>query len=243
MKIFTKIFGKLAIAAFFSFFLSPCSLPASDLFFADEPVIDDIDVAAATNTFAEIFQKLDNVNWAGKSVGIAIESLENISPAAHIAATDDRIVLVWRDTIIANFPKPAKGDWREYGQIATALVLKMRANDPDFGAETQNGMYRIVVDALVRGIDENGRYVFSRDAEITEGGRILTSAGIDGVPTVDGILITGGIAYNKLVTNYIKNMTEFIAPVFVYPGEDEMAALAGNVQQALEGKLPMKKYA
>ncbi len=60
---------------------------------------------------------------------------------------------------------------------------------------------------------------------------------------VDGILITGGIAYNKLVTNYIKNMTEFIAPVFVYPGEDEMAALAGNVQQALEGKLPMKKYA
>ncbi len=60
---------------------------------------------------------------------------------------------------------------------------------------------------------------------------------------VDGILITGGIAYNPLVTNYIKKMTEFIAPVFVYPGEDEMAALSGNVLQALEGKLPMKKYA
>ncbi len=59
---------------------------------------------------------------------------------------------------------------------------------------------------------------------------------------VDGILVTGGIAYNPLVTNYIKEMTQFIAPVFIYPGEDEMAALAGNVQQALEGKLPMKKY-
>jgi len=60
---------------------------------------------------------------------------------------------------------------------------------------------------------------------------------------VDGILITGGIAYNPLVTDYIKNMTEFIAPVAVYPGEDEMAALAGNVRQALAGKLPIKKYA
>ena len=59
---------------------------------------------------------------------------------------------------------------------------------------------------------------------------------------VDGILITGGIAYNPLVTNYIKKMTEFIAPVFVYAGEDEIAALAGNVQQALAGKLPIKKY-
>jgi butyrate kinase len=60
---------------------------------------------------------------------------------------------------------------------------------------------------------------------------------------VDGILITGGIAYNQLVTDYVKEMTEFIAPVFVYPGEDEMAALAGNVRQALAGELPIKKYA
>jgi butyrate kinase len=60
---------------------------------------------------------------------------------------------------------------------------------------------------------------------------------------VDGILITGGIAYNIFVTNHIKSMVGFIAPVFVYPGEDEMAALAGNVKQALQGNLPMKLYA
>jgi butyrate kinase len=60
---------------------------------------------------------------------------------------------------------------------------------------------------------------------------------------VDAVLITGGIAYNAFVTSYIRQMVEFIAPVAVYPGEDEMLALAENVMQMLAGKLPLKTYA
>ncbi|MCK9302364.1 MAG: butyrate kinase [Bacteroidales bacterium] len=37
---------------------------------------------------------------------------------------------------------------------------------------------------------------------------------------VDGILITGGIAYNKELTDYVTDMVGFIAPVTIYPGED-----------------------
>ncbi|MDR2813660.1 MAG: butyrate kinase [Prevotellaceae bacterium] len=59
---------------------------------------------------------------------------------------------------------------------------------------------------------------------------------------VDAILVTGGIAYNHSVTDYIKQMTSFIAPVFIYPGEDEMTALVENVTQMLDNKLPLKKY-
>ncbi len=43
---------------------------------------------------------------------------------------------------------------------------------------------------------------------------------------VDGIILTGGIAYDKKFVQWIKNSTEFIAKVIVYPGEDEMMALA-----------------
>jgi len=43
---------------------------------------------------------------------------------------------------------------------------------------------------------------------------------------VDAILITGGMGYSKLLTDKIKAYTEFIAPLYVYPGEDEMRALA-----------------
>lgn len=59
---------------------------------------------------------------------------------------------------------------------------------------------------------------------------------------VDGILITGGIAHSKFVVNYIKDMVGFIAPVVVYPGEDEMKALAMNGLMVLNGEVTCKVY-
>lgn len=59
---------------------------------------------------------------------------------------------------------------------------------------------------------------------------------------VDAILLTGGIAYGKPITNYIKEMVDFIAPVKVYPGEDEMRALAMNGLMVLRGEMQAKAY-
>ena len=117
---------------------------------------------------------------------MAIESLENLNSNAHIAATDERVVLVWKDAIIANYPRPADNDWNAFGEITTALVLKLRANDPVLHAASTSEMYQLVVDSLMRGIDENGRYIYSRAAEIAEDGRILTSVGLTGVRDARG---------------------------------------------------------
>ena len=59
---------------------------------------------------------------------------------------------------------------------------------------------------------------------------------------VDGILITGGIAHDKYFTNQIISYIHRIAPVHVYPGEDEMAALAMNAVRVVKGELPVKTY-
>ncbi len=59
---------------------------------------------------------------------------------------------------------------------------------------------------------------------------------------VDAILLTGGIAYGKPITNYIKEMVNFIAPVKIYPGEDEMRALAMNGLMVLKGEMQAKIY-
>ncbi len=59
---------------------------------------------------------------------------------------------------------------------------------------------------------------------------------------VDAILITGGIARSKPVTEYITNMVQFIAPVKIYPGEDELRALAMNGLMILRGELKAKSY-
>ena len=166
---------------------------ADGLFFEDEPVQDGLRVFDVSQTFADIYQKLDGVNWAGKNLNVAIEGLENLHPSAHIAATDERVVLVWGDNIIANYPRPNAGDWNGFGEITTALILKMRAMDAALHNLGESEMYQVVVDALVRGVDENGRYIFSKQQEIAEDGRILTSVGIDAARDERGNMRVTGV--------------------------------------------------
>lgn len=166
---------------------------ADGLFFEDEPIQDGLQVFEVSKTFAEIYEKLDNVNWAGKNLNVAIESLEQLNPAAHIAATDERVVLVWDDNIIANYPRPDVKDWYGFGEITTALILKMRANDAGLRGLTESELYQVVVNSLVQGVDENGRYIFSKAAEIAEDGRLLTSVGIEGARDERGNFRVTGI--------------------------------------------------
>ena len=59
---------------------------------------------------------------------------------------------------------------------------------------------------------------------------------------VDGILLTGGLAYNKQLETYIRKKTDFIAPIYVYPGEDELEALAMNALRVARGEVQAKEY-
>jgi butyrate kinase len=59
---------------------------------------------------------------------------------------------------------------------------------------------------------------------------------------IDGILITGGIAHDKWFTKQIIEHVELLAPVFIYPGEDEMRALALNALRVLKGEIIPKIY-
>lgn len=59
---------------------------------------------------------------------------------------------------------------------------------------------------------------------------------------VHAIIITGGIAHNPDLTGYIKEHVGFIAPVFIYPGEDEMRALALNGSMLLSGRITAREY-
>ncbi len=59
---------------------------------------------------------------------------------------------------------------------------------------------------------------------------------------VDAIILTGGIAHNADLVDYIKEMVGYIAPVIVYPGEDEMQALAMNGLMVLRGEIQAKIY-
>ena len=53
---------------------------------------------------------------------------------------------------------------------------------------------------------------------------------------VNAIILTGGIAHSKYVTDVIRDYVSSIAPVYVYPGEHEMESLGEQSYEALIGK-------
>lgn len=59
---------------------------------------------------------------------------------------------------------------------------------------------------------------------------------------VDAIILTGGIAHSEFVTSEIKNMVGYIAPIKIFPGENELEALAENALRVLRNEEEVKEY-
>lgn len=58
----------------------------------------------------------------------------------------------------------------------------------------------------------------------------------------DAIILTGGLAYSEMLVNWIKEMVTPLTKVVVYPGEDELLALAEGSLKALKGEIEIKEY-
>ncbi|MEW6684586.1 MAG: butyrate kinase [Candidatus Edwardsbacteria bacterium] len=59
---------------------------------------------------------------------------------------------------------------------------------------------------------------------------------------VDAIVITGGLANFKRLIDWIRQRVNWIAPVKIYPGEDEMQALALGALRVIKGEEKAKEY-
>lgn len=88
--------------------------------------------------------------------------------------------------------------------------------------------------------DEHARLVL--DAMIYTIAKSIGAAATVLCGKIDAILLTGGIAYNDYVTSRLNERISFLSPIHLYPGEDEMEALALNALGALRGELPVAVY-
>ncbi len=62
------------------------------------------------------------------------------------------------------------------------------------------------------------------------------------VGRVDAVVLTGGLAGSALLVSWIKDRVSFIAPVLVFPGENEMSALAQGALSVLRGGVQALEY-
>jgi butyrate kinase len=59
---------------------------------------------------------------------------------------------------------------------------------------------------------------------------------------VDLIILTGGIAYSKMLTGWISERVGFIAPVSILPGENELESLALGILRVMRGEETAHEY-
>ena len=98
----------------------------------------------------------------------------------------------------------------------------------------------IDVEKMVAAGDERAKLVYEAMAYNIAKGIGAMAAVLMG--DVDAVLITGGIAYSKMLADYLVEHSKFIAPVFVYPGEGELSALAAGANRVLSGEEEPKEY-
>ncbi len=81
-----------------------------------------------------------------------------------------------------------------------------------------------------------------RDAFVTQVAKDIGSMACVLNGKVDQIIVTGGIAYDKGVVSGLKEKAEWIAPMTIYPGEDELLALVQGGLRVLNGEEAAMTY-
>ncbi len=137
------------------------------------------------------------------------------------------------------------------GRVSVRQILKMaRKYDLDYIKKRTRGTGGLAghlgtanakeVEELVAQGDEKARLVYETMAyQIAKAiGELATV--VNG--QVDAILLTGGVAYSKMLTDWITPRVSFIAPVELWPGEDEMESLAMGIRRVLLGEESAREY-
>jgi butyrate kinase len=96
------------------------------------------------------------------------------------------------------------------------------------------------VDKLVDGGDAKAKEI--RDAFIFQVSKDIGAMACVLKGKVDQIIVTGGIAYDKAVVDGLTERCQWIAPMTIYPGEDELLALVQGGLRVLNGEEAVKKY-
>ncbi len=99
------------------------------------------------------------------------------------------------------------------------------------------------VKAIIRRIEDGDKHAeLLINAMIYQTAKCIAAESAVLCGDIDAILVTGGMAHADYVTSRLRKRISFLAPVHIYPGEDEMEALALNALAVLRGQREAQIY-
>lgn len=96
------------------------------------------------------------------------------------------------------------------------------------------------IEKMIQSNDEYAYIVFKAQAYQIAKAIGLLSVTLKG--DIDAIILTGGVAYSKMLTDMIKEYAGFIAPIIIMPGENEMQSLCFGTLRVLRGEEKARIY-
>ena len=125
------------------------------------------------------------------------------------------------------------------GKYTLEEILKKITGKGGFVAYLDTNDARIVEEAALKG-EPKSKLV--HDAMGYQVAKDIGAAAAVLNGEVDAIILTGGMAYGKPMVSLLKEKIGFLAPIVVYPGEDEMLALAQGAIRVLNGEEEVREY-
>ena len=125
------------------------------------------------------------------------------------------------------------------GKYTEKQLLKRIAGQAGLTAHLGTNNMREVLERVGRG-DEHAHLIV--DAMLYHVAKNIAAEGAVLCGNVDAILLTGGMAHNDYIVSELRRRISYLAPVYIFPGEDEMEALALNAIAVLRGKREAKVY-
>ncbi|MBN2683392.1 MAG: butyrate kinase [Bacteroidales bacterium] len=98
----------------------------------------------------------------------------------------------------------------------------------------------MVIESRIQEGDKNAELVYEAMAYQTA--KLIGAMSTVLKGKVDGIILTGGIAFSEKFVSLICERINHLGEIAVYPGEDEMMSLAMNCFMVLKGELKAKEY-
>ena len=125
------------------------------------------------------------------------------------------------------------------GQYTKDEIKKLLAGKGGVIAYLGTNDMRVAEEMVNKG-DKKARFIMEAMAYTVAKWIGMMAAVLEG--EVDAIVLTGGLAYYKDFVSWVERRVKFIAPIKVYPGGDEMRALAEGALRVLRGEEMAKIY-
>ena len=125
------------------------------------------------------------------------------------------------------------------GKYTEKQLLKRIAGQAGLTAHLGTNNMREILQRIKDG-DEQAQLIV--DAMLYHTAKQIASEAAVLCGQIDAILLTGGMAHSDYVVSELRRRIGFLAPVYTFPGEDEMEALALNALSVLQGKRQANIY-